>query len=49
MAALVDTNAWFDAHMWAYAATNGITELISEDLQHGRRYGTVRVIDPFVE
>jgi len=41
--------SWFDAHMWAYAATNGLTELISEDLQHGRRYGTVRVVDPFVE
>ena len=40
--------SWFDAHMWAYAATNGIADLISEDLQHGRRYGTVRVIDPFV-
>ncbi|MGZ5433167.1 MAG: PIN domain-containing protein [Thermoanaerobaculia bacterium] len=39
---------WFDAHMWAYAATNGLTEILSEDFQHDRRYGTVRVIDPFV-
>ncbi len=39
--------SWFDAHMWAYAATNGLTELLSEDFQHGRRYGTVRVVDPF--
>ena len=39
---------WYDAHMWAYAATNGLTELLSEDFQHERRYGTVQVIDPFV-
>ena len=38
---------WYDAQIWAYAATNGLTEIISEDFQHGRRYGTVRVVDPF--
>lgn len=27
--------------------TDGLSELISEDFQHDRRYGTVRVIDPF--
>jgi predicted nucleic acid-binding protein len=39
--------SWFDAQMWAYAATSGVPELISEDFQHGRRYGGVPVIDPF--
>lgn len=40
--------SWFDAHMWAYAEHHGLTQLYSEDLQHDRTYGTVRVIDPFV-
>ena len=39
--------SWFDAQMWAYAETNGLTEIISEDFQHGRIYGRVRVTDPF--
>jgi len=39
--------SWFDAHLWAYAEHYGLTELISEDFQHERLYGTVRVIDPF--
>ena len=51
-AALLATAAyqlsWFDAQMWAYATTNGLPELISEDFQHDRRYGTVRVVNPFV-
>lgn len=38
---------WYDAHMWAYAEANGIPELLSEDYQHGRIYGTVRVRNPF--
>lgn len=41
--------SWFDAHMWAYAERNGLDELISEDFQHGRLYGTVRVTNPFAE
>jgi predicted nucleic acid-binding protein len=40
--------AWFDALMWAYADTNGMTELLSEDFQHGRLYGSVRVVNPFL-
>ncbi len=40
--------SWFDAHMWAYAEVFGMTELISEDFQAGRLYGSVRVVDPFV-
>jgi predicted nucleic acid-binding protein len=39
--------SWFDAHMWAYAEYYGLTELLTEDLEHDRLYGTVRVIDPF--
>jgi len=39
--------SWFDAQMWAYAETNGLTEIISEDFPHGRIYGRVRVTDPF--
>jgi predicted nucleic acid-binding protein len=38
---------WFDAHLWAYAETYGLPELISEDFQHDRLYGTVRVVNPF--
>ncbi|HEY3054981.1 MAG TPA: PIN domain-containing protein [Thermoanaerobaculia bacterium] len=39
--------SWFDAQMWAYAEVHGMPQLISEDFEHGRMYGTVRVIDPF--
>jgi predicted nucleic acid-binding protein len=38
---------WYDAHLWAYAEVYGLSELLSEDFQHGRRYGTVRAVDPF--
>ena len=40
--------SWFDAHMWAYAEVHGIAELISEDFQDGRMYGTVTVRNPFL-
>jgi predicted nucleic acid-binding protein len=39
---------WYDALMWAYADVNGLTEILSEDFQHGRLYGRVRVINPFL-
>lgn len=39
---------WFDAHLWAYAEYYGVQELWSEDFQHDRLYGTVRVINPFL-
>lgn len=39
---------WFDAHMWAYAEFHGLRELFTEDLEHGRVYGSVRVVDPFL-
>lgn len=41
--------SWFDALMWAYAETHRIGELLSEDFQHGRAYGAVRVRNPFVD
>jgi predicted nucleic acid-binding protein len=40
--------AWFDAHLWAYADYYGLSPLYSEDFQHDRVYGTVRVINPFL-
>jgi predicted nucleic acid-binding protein len=40
---------WYDAHLWAYAEHYGIPELLSEDFENGRWYGTVRVRNPFVE
>jgi predicted nucleic acid-binding protein len=40
--------SWFDAHLWAYADHYGLDEIVSEDFEHGRLYGSVRVRDPFV-
>jgi predicted nucleic acid-binding protein len=40
--------SWFDAHLWAFAECFHVPELYSEDFQHGRIYGTVRAIDPFL-
>lgn len=39
--------SWFDAHLWAYAEYYGLAELLSEDFQHDRLYGTVRIVNPF--
>ena len=39
--------SWFDAHLWAYAEHFGLDVLYSEDFQHDRMYGSVRVINPF--
>jgi predicted nucleic acid-binding protein len=39
----------YDAHLWAYAEHYGLPEILSEDFEHGRFYGTVRVRNPFVE
>lgn len=38
---------WFDANIWAYAEHYGISEIYSEDFQHGRFYGTVGATNPF--
>ena len=40
--------SWFDAHLWAYAEVHGIAQLLSEDFQHGRMYGTVTARNPFL-
>ena len=40
---------WFDAHLWAYAEHFGLAEILTEDLQHDRLYGTVRVVNPFLD
>ncbi len=40
--------SWFDAHLWAYAEHYGLNEILSEDFQHDRLYGTVRVLNPFL-
>lgn len=39
---------WFDAHLWAHAEVYGVEEILSEDFEHGRHYGGVRVVNPFV-
>jgi predicted nucleic acid-binding protein len=39
--------SWYDAHLWAYAEHYGLRELVSEDFQHERLYGTVRAVNPF--
>lgn len=41
--------SWYDAHLWAYAEHYGLPEILSEDFEHGRRYGNVRVRNPFLE
>ncbi len=41
--------SWFDAHLWAHAERFGLAELLSEDFQHGRLYGTVEIVNPFLE
>ncbi|MEO8360485.1 MAG: PIN domain-containing protein [Vicinamibacteria bacterium] len=40
--------SWYDAHLWAYAEHFGCHVLYSEDFQHGRLYGSVRVVNPFL-
>jgi predicted nucleic acid-binding protein len=40
--------SWFDAHLWAYADHYGLHEILSENFEHGRMYGTVRIRNPFV-
>jgi predicted nucleic acid-binding protein len=36
---------WFDAHLWSYAEHYGLAEILTEDLQHDRLYGKVRVVN----
>lgn len=39
--------SWYDALIVAAAQQAGCTLLLSEDLQHGRRFGDLRVENPF--
>ena len=39
---------WYDAHIWAYADSYGLDEIVSEDFEHGRLYGNVRAVNPFL-
>ncbi|HUO85004.1 MAG TPA: PIN domain-containing protein [Thermoanaerobaculia bacterium] len=41
--------SWFDALIWAIAEQHAIELLISEDFEHGRRYGGVTAMNPFLE
>lgn len=41
--------SWYDAQMWAYAEHYGLAELLSEDFEDGRLYGTVRAVNPFLD
>jgi len=41
--------SWFDAHLWSYAEHYGLEEILTEDLQHDRLYGTVRAVNPFID
>ena len=38
---------WFDAHLWTYAEYYGLPEILTEDFEHDRLYGTVRIVNPF--
>ena len=40
--------SWHDAHLWAYAEVHGLGEIFSEDFEHGRHYGSVRAVNPFL-
>jgi predicted nucleic acid-binding protein len=40
--------SWFDAQIWSYAEHYGLPEILTEDFQHDRMYGTVRVVNPFI-
>ncbi len=40
---------WFDAHLWAYAEHYGLAEILTEDFQHDRLYGSVRAVNPFAD
>jgi len=39
--------SWFDAHLWAYAEHYGLEEILSEDFQSDRLYGSVKIRNPF--
>ena len=38
---------WFDAHLWSYAEYYGLETILTEDFEHDRLYGSVRIVNPF--
>lgn len=40
--------SWFDAQIWSCAEYYGLAEILTEDFQHDRLYGTVRMVNPFL-
>lgn len=48
VAAVRDGLSIWDAQLLETARANGLTFVLTEDLQDGREYGGVKVIDPFV-
>ena len=40
--------SWFDAHLWDCAEFHGVAELLTENFQHDRMYGTVLARNPFL-
>lgn len=48
LAAVAFRFSWYDAHLWAYAEHYGLEEILSEDFEHGRLYGSVRIRNPFL-
>jgi predicted nucleic acid-binding protein len=40
--------SWYDALIVCAAQQAGCNTLYSEDLQHGQRFGSLRVVNPFL-
>lgn len=40
--------SWFDANLWAYAEHFGLDEILTEDFEHGRLYGSAKAHNPFL-
>lgn len=39
---------WFDANLWAHAERFGLREILSEDFEHDRLYGSACAVTPFL-
>jgi predicted nucleic acid-binding protein len=40
--------SWFDALIVSSALEAGCSELVTEDLQHGRKFGRMKIVNPFI-
>jgi predicted nucleic acid-binding protein len=40
--------SWWEAHVWAYAERYELSPFWTEDFQHGRVYGGVQMLNPFL-